>query len=417
MGIYLGANELGGGGGAATGDLALKPLANGSAQFTDSNDNVWLKTGIFDFSGVYTGLPSGGGPKYTAVYDAVNDNMSLAAKARLRYQSLTNKLYALSGSYSGYGASKAYELAVDSNNMPTGSAVSGTNLENQFLSTNNMWNSDVIYDGTTHWQLSTTASTPSRTTGPYEVGMGSSDVGPDLYSWQFKDVTGGTATTGWTNGSQTITLSGASNPGAAVYGYRVNDIAATTDHFYITATAVLNRGWYAYNNDYIPDPIFAQYDSRIYTFKFTKAGVYVSKTEQEFTVNDNSGSGIVVIKNWYDVVSTTGNELNYDFRDNSETVIGSGTMLFSKVTGRYAHKPTFYVDNNGNFIVLNWDGNTNGTGLYTAYAIGRGISPTQYARGITTSTSGTQTGSNSGTATGPTQTSEYLSQPLYVKAN
>jgi len=243
--------------------------------------------------------------------------------------------------------------------------------------------------------------------------MGNNVVGPDLYSWQFKDVTGGTELTGWTNGSQTITLSGASNPGAAVYGYRVNDIAATTDHFYITATAVLNRGFYAYNNDYIPDPVFSGNDSRIYTFKFTKAGVYVSKTEQEFTVNDNSGSGIVVIKNWYDVTGTD-SQLNYDFRDNSETVTAGGTILFTLVGGRYAHKPPFYVNNNGKFIVLNWNGSSSYNGLFTSYGQGNGVTPAQYARGITTSASGIQTGSG---PIGPTQTSEYLSQPLYVKAN
>lgn len=415
MGIYLGSIELGGGGGAATGDLALKPLANGSALFTDSNDNVWLKTGEIDFSGVYTGLPKASGTQNTATYDPANDNMAqVYNKVRLRYQSLTNKVYLGSYNYSGYDMNYIYELAVDSNNVPTGQGATGTNLESTLNPVNFKWNSDVIYDGTTHWQLTTTG-TPSRTTGPYEIGVGSNDIGPDLYSWQFKDVTGGTSATGWTNGSQTITLSGASNPGAAAYGYRVNDIAATTDHFYITATAVENRGWYAYNNSYIPDPTYSSNDSRIYTFKFTKAGVYVSKTEQEFTVNDNSGSGIVVIKNWYDV-TTTDSQLNYDFRDNSETVTSSGTILFTMVSGRYAHKPPFYVNNNGKFIVLNWNGSST-PGLFTSYGVGRGVFPAQYARGLTTDASGTQTGSNSGTATGPTQTSEYLAQPLYIKAN
>jgi len=403
-----------GGGGGAIGDLGLKPIANGSNQFTDSNDKVWLKTGYLDFTNTYTGLPETLGTKATAAYDPNNDNMAGSlTKPRLRYQSLTNKVYMGSGSFSGYGMDYNYDLALDSSGVPTGFGDTGTNVASNFESTYNMYNSDVIYDGTTHWQLSTTASTPTKLTGPYEVGMGNNDVGPDIYTWQFKDVTAGTATTGWTNGSQTINLSGASNPGAAVYGYRVNDIAATTDHFYITATAVLNRGWFAYNNDYIPDPTFQTYDSRIYTFKFTKAGVYVSKTEQEFTINDNSGSGILTITNWYDVTGTD-NELNFSYKDNSENVTSSGSMIYSTVPGRYAHKPAFYVNNSGDFIVLNWVGNSGTNGVFSQYAVGRGVVPAQYSRGITISTSGTQTGSG---PVGPTQTSEYLSQPLYIKAN
>ena len=60
MGIYLGANELGGGsgGGAAVGDLALKPAALGASLYVDSNSNTWLKSGVGETDlTTYPGLP------------------------------------------------------------------------------------------------------------------------------------------------------------------------------------------------------------------------------------------------------------------------------------------------------------------------------------------------------------------------
>ncbi len=48
MAIYLGTNELGGGGGAAIGDLAIKPGANKANTYVDSNGFTWLKTGVVE---------------------------------------------------------------------------------------------------------------------------------------------------------------------------------------------------------------------------------------------------------------------------------------------------------------------------------------------------------------------------------
>lgn len=408
MGIYLGSTELGGGGGAAIGDYALKPAAAGANTYTDSNGHVWLKTGVVETTlSTYPEAPltralSFSSPEWTSHF---NGGYALIG---IEHDSLNNIPVIRSGSYwSVY--QKAHTADKDSNGDYDGTF---TGLANPTAG-GSMFQSTPLSDGTDHW-IAMYDGTASAHTGPrYSTFSTGNTFGAN--NIVFKKATGGTynaytttdtgkiSTSGYT-GRLTADWSGTSNES----GHVISSIGITDDHFYVGAfgydTSTYTASTYAV---YYYQPTYVQ---QFYTIKYNKSdGSFAGVILDKLPINDSSSNKVFLIEAPKTYPATT----QLVEHVNTDGTIGISFYVTKGGSGNRALLEKMWSDNNGDFYVINSSGSYPGT--IDKYVTARGISQSLYARGMTVDTSRVQTGSNSGTDVGPFQTSELKGEQLYIR--
>ena len=404
MGIYLGANELGGGGGAAIGDLALKPAAQKADRYVDSNGFTWLRTGVVESdTSVYPDAPltryqtqvgswtshfNGGYTKYGVTHDSLND---IAIVRSGSYENVNNSFRSID---------------VDANGIPDGtfSTASTPTGVNAFMTV-------PMYDGTDHW-IAMYDGTSNASTGPvygnYDIdsGFGANDI-------VFKKATGGTFGNYTTTDTGKVSTSGYTARTSATWGFDFTEVghviaglAVTDDHFYV--------GAHAWNN---PDRAMSSYAvyyynlspiliAQTYTLKFNKSdGSLDEIIFDKIPINNSSNSGVFLLEFSKPFSGTTKQvqEVNTDgsiAREFNVNKTSNGDAVFF---------PRMYSDNNGIFYVMEPNGHA---GTIQKYEVGSGYGKSVYTRGMTSETSLTQTGSG---PIGPSQSSEMKGEPIYIR--
>ncbi len=150
------------------------------------------------------------------------------------------------------------------------------------------------------------------------------------------------------------------------------------------------------------------YVEQSYTIKYNKSdGSFDEVILDKLPINDSGSNKVFLVDasqpytgttKKVEHVATNGNILlNFDITKSS---FGDHVIIFP-----------MYSDNNSNFYVLD-SNNTHSPGTFDKYVETIGYSKSLYARGLTDSTTRTQTGSG---PIGPYQTSEMSGEPLYMR--
>lgn len=400
-----------GGGGGAVGSLSLQTEALDANTFVDSNGSTWLKSGIVETNtSLYPNLTN----KFGAIDIKLGNPITGVNYFAYGYDSSSNNLYATVNNYSHLGGNAT---GADIYEINESAYTAGSNLKAS-MGNQSKFSTNSISDGTTDWVLKGSGYTNTTgTRSQYNAGNY-----PQLNVFQFVPVTGGSwiSSGGFTFGTP-VSLSGAPT---SIYGYVVGSIAATSTHFYVTALN-LQRGaydaWY-YNFDSM---IGAYGTSNWSIYKFTKAGAYVSTLRNYVVVHNSVTSSDTVYFFQLDKTVSGTQNLPTTFWN---TAANSTTGVITKLNNDASATADNFTPTDYTYINVQGGGYgmvfSTPTALYainsyrylyqtrTTFGYYNGLIPAQYARGITTDTAGTQTGSS----VGPTQTSEYLQQIIYIKA-
>ena len=402
MAIYLGTNELGGGGGAAIGDLAIKPAANKADTYVDSNGFTWLKTGVVETTlSTYPDAPkTRAGSEVASWATHFNGGYS---NYGVEYDSLNNVGIVRSGTYT------SIENTVDTIDTDTNGDPDGTFTDASFGGSK--YQSTPLSDGTDNW-IAMYDGSATDSTGPR---YGNYSIGNTLAANEivFKKATGGTYGSYTTTDTGKVSTSGYTARAAANWsgtnaesGHLISGIGITDDHFYVGVHAfdssygANSYGRYYYSLD-------TTYIQQSFTIKFNKSdGTFDEVILDRIPIND-SGSNKVFL---YDASQPyAGTAKKVEHVDTNGNILLD--FMITKTTSAVMFlMPKMYSDNNSNFYVLNSAGSYPGT--FDKYQEARGYSRALYARGITDSTTKTQTGSG---PIGPYQTSEMSGEPLYMR--
>lgn len=404
MAIYLGTNELGGGGGgAAIGDLALKPAANKANTYVDSNGLTWLKTGVVETTlATYPDAPlTRAGSEVASWATHFNGGYS---NYGVEYDSLNNVGIIRSGSYISI-SNTVDTIDTDANGDPDGTFTNATFGTSTY-------STPPLSDGTDNW-IAMHDGTASQHTGPrygnFSVGntFGANNI-------VFKKATGGTYGSYTTTDTGKVSTSGYTARTTANWdgayneaGHVVSSIGITDDHFYV--------GAHGYGTQYAPTSyavyyynLHSGYVVQSYTIKYNKSdGSFAEVILDKLPINDSGSNKVFLIDATHPYTGTT---------KTVEHVATNGNILLdftiTKSSETYQHiTPRMYSDNNSIFYVLDSAG-THSPGTFDKYEEARGYSKSLYARGLTDSTIRTQTGSG---PIGPYQTSEMSGEPLYMR--
>ncbi|REJ61637.1 MAG: hypothetical protein DWQ21_09340 [Bacteroidetes bacterium] len=395
-----------GGGGAAIGDFAIKPIAAKANTYVDTNGFTWLKTGVLETTvSLYPDAPltragseiagwsshfNGGYSTYGIEYDTLN-NVGIIRSA---------------SSYPGLN-STVDTIDVDSNGLPDATFTNAT-----FTAAGSLYQTPPLYDGTDDW-IAMYDGTASASTGPrygnYTIGntLAANDI-------VFKKATGGTYNAYTTTDTGKVSLSGYTARAAADWsgansesGHLISSIGITDDHFYVGVQAYdssyqansYGRYYYALNTTYI---------QQSFTIKFNKSdGTFDEVLLDKLPIND-SGSDKVFLYDASQPYTGTNKKVEHINSD------GTLELDFIITKSSYANGfliPPFYSDHNSNFYVFD-SNNTHSPGTIDKYDQARGFATPLYSRALTEDTSRTQTGSG---PIGPHQTSEMSGEPIYMR--
>lgn len=392
-----------GGGGAAIGDFAIKPAANKADTYVDSNGFTWLKTGVVETNlSTYPDAPktrsgsevaswashfNGGYPKYGVEYDSLN-NVGIVR----------------SGHYNGL------YYTVDTIDTDANGDPDGTFTDASFGSST--YQTPPLSDGTDNWIAMYDGSAGASTGPRYSTYSISNTLAAN--NIVFKKATGGTYGSYTTTDTGKVSTSGYTARAAADWsgtnaesGHLISGIGITDDHFYVGVQAfdssyqANSYGRYFYNLD-------VTYIQQSFTIKFNKSdGTFDEVILDKIPIND-SGSNKVFLYDASQPYSGTTKKV--------EHVKTNGDILLDFMITKSSIATTFlipkmYSDNNSNFYVLD-SGTAHSPGTFDKYTEVRGYGQSLYARGLTDSTTRTQTGSG---PIGPHQTSEMSGEPLYMR--
>ena len=222
MAIYLGTNELGGGGGgAAIGDLAIKPAANRANTYVDSNEFTWLKTGVVETTmSTYPDAPiTRAGSEVASWSSHFNGGYSYYG---VEYDSLNNIGIVRSGSYAAQ-YNTVDTIDTDANGDPDGTFTDASFGSSTYQST-------PLSDGTDNW-IAMYDGTAGASTGPrygaFNIGntFGANDI-------VFKKATGGTYGSYTTTDTGKVSTSGYTARAAADWDARLQLKRGTYCFFY-----------------------------------------------------------------------------------------------------------------------------------------------------------------------------------------
>tara|TARA_B110000977_G_C11038081_1_gene477863 strand:- start:233 stop:1471 length:1239 start_codon:yes stop_codon:yes gene_type:complete len=401
-----------GGGGSTVNSFGLQPGAQGSDKFTDENDDVWLRTGVVETDRTVYPLLTGSiflaNPAH--VYYVTNFNGGYS-QFGMEYDFLNNVAVIRSGNTQNWPYSSVKIADVGADGLPDGTVSSASFGTSMFKST-------PLSDGTDNW-ICMYNGTEQVWTGPRYSGYQSPGFTVDDFI--FKKATGGTYGS-YTYEATGIALSGyTDNPsypnGNLLYPLEcsqvISGIAVDNNYFYLgvysttTSYCNYNQSSRSMSTTYnvATDGFYG-----IQTMKFDKnTGVWVENLPAVWPINRKNGIALMSIPN--PGASTTlsvGNNQAITAFDNNGDGEGSGSIDLYAEGLRNITK--CYFDHNDNLIV--WYG-TNSSGPINIYQLASGFTPSIFSRGITTSLSSTQTGSG---PIGPSQTSEHLGEPVYIKA-
>ena len=402
MAIYLGTTELGGGGGAAIGDLAIKPAANKADTYVDSNGFTWLKTGVVETNlSTYPDAPkTRAGSEVASWTSHFNGGYT---NYGIEYDSLNNVGIVRSGSYISLN-NTVDTIDTDANGDPD-----GTFTDASFG--NSTYQTPPLSDGTDNW-IAMHDGTASAHTGPRygSYSIGNTFRANDIV---FKKATGGTYGSYTTTDTGKVSTSGYTARAAADWdgagnesGHLISSIGITDDHFYVgvhgygSTNTASSYGVYYYT-------LNVSYIEQSYTIKYNKSdGSFDEVILDKLPINDSGSNKVFLIDASQPYSGTTKTVEHVDTNGN--------VLLDFAITktsdANQAILPRMYSDNNSNFYVLDSDGSS--PGVFDKYEEARGYSKSLYARGITDSTTKTQTGSG---PIGPYQTSEMSGEPLYMR--
>lgn len=465
MGIYLGSEELGGGGGAAIGDLALKPLANGASTYTDSNGFVWLKSGIGESNlDTYPLLPKillpdeetlDGRRSFLGSVSTITSNY---APTRFAIDTFNEYIFLTRGD--GYNGTR-YRMPLTFNTDGTiqnpypniggttgqlwGASSPNTSFSYQF----NNYGTLPKSDGTDNWCLMPNF-TPSTSSGtPYKYNYSTlPSSGGELTMWKLQKVTASSAAGAGTNSTYTFDTNSDITPSGSPTHIDVPDGKTSYSNtnytnrigwqFAVTDTQVLinvkpmhssYHQYYYYSTQSAP--------WQVHAFDKSTGAWEGALYNNAYVINDNGGTGYYVLK---DINAKTRTTSNYPFINGDTTIekySSSHTLQVSGIVPLNTHINSFgtniETDLQGRIMIYSSNlltpdqlENATGTGANTNndhsggntimyFVPSRGVKE-MFARSITAEPTGQVTGSNAGTDVGPTQTSELLKQPLYIRA-
>lgn len=392
-----------GGGGAAIGDLAIKPAANKANTYVDSNGFTWLKTGVVETTlSTYPDAPktrtgsevaswathfNGGYPNYGVEYDSLN-----------------NVAIVRSGSYASLNQF-VDTIDTDANGDPD-----GTFTDASFGSST--YTTPPLSDGTDDW-IAMHDGTATQHTGPRygNYSIGNTFRANDLV---FKKATGGTYGSYTTTDTGKVSTSGYTARAAADWdgagnetAHIISSIGITDDHFYVGAHGYgstytgASYGVYYYT-------LNVTYIEQSYTIKYNKSdGSFDEIILDKLPINDSGSNKVFLIDASQ---AYTGTTKKVEHVDTNGNILLDFTITKTSESNQ-AILPRMYSDNNSNFYVLD-SGGSHSPGTFDKYEEARGYGKSLYARGLTDSTTRTQTGSG---PIGPHQTSEMSGEPLYMR--
>lgn len=467
MGIYLGSTELGGGGGAAIGDYALKPAANGANVYTDSNGHIWLKTGVGETNlDLYPLLPKISLPDTESqngershlgsiwnfgsrhkgsmfMYDSFNDYTFLIGANQWKMDHLRNVTFDSDGKIQ--------------NPFPTIGTTAGQlwgtstptdyrNVEGHVL---NNYATLSSTDGTDHWVLASQNTSPTSANGfPHRNNFTTlPSTGGELNMWRLRKVIASTTTDLNSLGNYTYDDSAEITPSGVPNNIDVTDGSYSSSsytnrigiQFAVTDTQILIN----------VKPLHSSYHHYYYYFGYAapwQVHAFNKSTgawegllyENSFVFNDDSGTGYCLVENT-SVINTATNASHWDIGlktvvkyDTNHTRLAEATLPLVPVFNYTGFNVNMSTDSQGRIVQYDMSllssaqlenatgaGSNNDNdddGATVAYIEeARGVA-SKYARGLTKDTAGTATGSNSGTDTGPLQTNESIGEQLYIRA-
>ena len=320
MGIYLGANELGGGGGGSIGDLSLKPSALNANLYVDSNNSTWLKSGVGESDlSVYPDLPTLGLLDQSSTngirsYVGTSPQGSTTSDQTFRNDSFNNTSY-----FTKLDNWKGYQYFA-----PTTQDSDGK-IENPYIdgtSTNKRWGNTYYnksslnlnsygtlpnFDGTDHWALMPNFSPASANGMPYRNNYTNSVTGAgELNTWKLRKVTGGNTNSSG-NGTYTFSagddvvpsgvptaasgydLSLGAESGSGFNGIRIGSQFAVTDtQILINVKMTTNYFQYYYYFNY-------HYPWQVHTFNKSTGAYEGMLYNNSYVINNNSGSGYLIL--------------------------------------------------------------------------------------------------------------------------
>jgi len=466
MGIYLGSIELGGGGGgAAIGDLALKPSAAGANLYTDSNGFVWLKSGVGESDlDAYPLLPkvllpdeeTSDGRRSFLGYSATVISSNYAP-TRFVIDTFNEYTFLTRGD----SLTSRYRVPVTTdtdgyvqNPYPNKDNTTGQLWGNSSYSSiyDYQWNGFGTLpksDGTDHWCLMPNF-TPTGSNGlPHRDNHTTvPNAGGELRMWKLQKVTASSASGAGSNSTYTFDTNSDIIPSGspsyievpdgfttwndATYTNRIGWQFAVTDTQVLINVKPLNASYHAYY-------YYHNYSApwQVHAFNKSTGAWEGRKYKNSYVINDNGGTGYYLLK---DVNKTSRDSYNFTWINGDKTiekytsshqreaegivplvtyVHGYGTNIETDLQGRIMIYSSNLLTQDqlqnatGSGTNTNSDHSAGNTIMYIEQA--RGVKE-MYARGITEETASQVTGSNAGTDVGPKQTSELLEQPLYIRA-
>lgn len=476
MGLYLGANELGGGsGGGAVGDLSLKPAAKSADLYVDTNGSTWLKSGVVEtdlsaypnlpFVGVQDAGSSDGTRSYFGASPASSISPSASYYAKFLNDSFNNTIYFTArDTNNGGGYSNFAPVTLDGEGKIENPYIDGTTTNKRWGATQyskvdtslNNYGTLPQFDGTDHWALRPNFTPASSSGMPYRGSYSNTHSGAgELNTWKLSKVTGGsttaTANTYTYSAGDDITPSGvptsgydislgSSHPSYNSYqGNRIGSQFAVTDTQVLLNVKLFSRsggGAYYYYFNY-------SYPWQVHAFNKSTGAYEGMLYNNSYVINDNGGDGYLILKEPNKLIIQA---------ERGEWVSGLKEISFKNKNHVDGYKVNAYVDfgvtdkgfgtpietdNSGRMIIFNPDqldgaqqenatgsGNNsdspNQGGTIDIYTKASGIK-TLYLKGLTTSTTVEATAmgintSNQQISAGPNITSEDAGHRLYIKA-
>lgn len=468
MGIYLGANELGGGGGGSIGDLSLKPAALNANLYVDSNNSTWLKSGVGESDlSVYPDLPTLmllDQPSTNGIRSWLGASPNSSATT---YQTFLNDSFNNTSYFTKYDGYKGYKYFA-----PTTQDSDGK-IENPYIdgtTTNKRWGNTYYnkssislnnygtlpnFDGTDHWALMPNFS-PTTTNGmPYRDNYTNSVSGQgELNTWKLRKVTGGNTNSsgntytfsagddvvpsGVPTAASGYDLSLGAQSGSGLGGIRIGSQFAVTDTQILINVKIGTGTYYQYYYYFS-----YHYPWQVHTFNKSTGAYEGMLYNNSYAINNNGGSGYLIL-DAPNNPSITGRRGNWDTGDKSiiyytnnhtEEFRVSAYVDFGNTSASFG--TPVETDNSGRIIMFNPSElnstqleNAKGSGANTDYDNNGGTIDifekasgvkTMYSRGITTSNTsdyaamGINT-SNTQVQAGPKITTEDTNNRLYVKA-
>lgn len=414
MGIYLGSNELGGGGGKAPiGSLVYNKNATDDI-YVDTNGQTLLKTGVVETDlTAYPDLASS--LSVTESYDSIaNSGFGGYGYSGVEWDSINNQPFFRSGSYSNANGYHGYLTVDETDDRFELNHVSSFNSSKEFSST-------PFTDGTTHYVARAynngtyAASSGPRSKTAYDNPSGSHDLNIYMspvttYSTTLSEAIGFAS-------SGEIQLSGTPDSG---YGHWPGNFIKTSNNFY--ATGWVNPSGHGYSSNLRASsnivPVTYRYNGTTGVYQATLAAEQcfadpVSPSNKFYTIKSitqPTGSPYLSGTGASDFTITR-------YNDSTGVPVAEMTGTFTVTNYKYsAYLPIIWADNNGN--IYHFTDHQRGTkfGQGKKLQVVKGEGTALYTRSITTDLTGTSTGSNAGTATGPSQTSEVLGKRLYLVA-